>query len=143
MARGRVFDGFLLKPISEPALDEMIRRFLASLGHSTPASPGPEGPEHTASTGSPGLTGLHPDLNDLLRRESETLCDRLEAAIAVEDREAIRELAHTLKGLFGYFGRRELETAVRALETAALDEPPQQLRKRAKGLRKLLRDLAT
>ncbi len=135
IARGRVFDGFLLKPVSQPALDEMIRRFLASDGHSTPT---PLGPEGTPATGMPGLGELPADLNDLLHRESETLCDRLEAAIAVEDREAVRELAHTLKGLFGYFGRRELETAVRALETAALDERPQRLRERVKGLRKQL-----
>jgi CheY-like chemotaxis protein len=135
-AQERAFDGFLLKPVSEPALDDAIRRVLDHGGkHAGHATAEPVRPGSGSATGIPTLGRLPADLGDLLRRETDALCERLEAAIGGDDRDAIRELAHGLKGLYGYFGRRELQAAVRALEAAAVDESAQQLRERVKRLR--------
>ncbi len=126
----REFDGFLLKPISEPALDDAIRRVLEPGGR-----PEPFPPQNGPATAFPSIGILPAGWGERLQRETDALCDRLEVAISSDDREAIRELAHGLKGLCGFFERRDLEAAVRALEAAALNEGLAELRERVQRLR--------
>jgi two-component system sensor histidine kinase BarA len=118
------FDAFLLKPLSERALDGAIRRVLRS-GHGARDESRPDGPAATGNALT--LATLPADLGARLRQETESLLKQLEAAIARDDRVAIRELAHGLKGLYGYFGCPDLEAGVRALEAAAHAETPERL----------------
>ncbi len=127
------FDGFLLKPVSETALDRVISTALDPLERSVARSVHHE--NSTADYG-PAISRLPRDLADLLLRETQALCERLEAAIAMEDQDAVRELAHGLNGLYGYFGRRELEASARAFEAAVGNETASQLLERVKALRR-------
>ena len=113
IAQDGAFDGFLLKPVSETALDRAILAALDPMERSGARS---VHRENSAADYGSALSRLSGDLVELLLRETQTLYERLEAAIGIDDRDAVRQLAHGLKGLYGYFGRRELEASVRALE---------------------------
>jgi two-component system sensor histidine kinase BarA len=127
-------DGFLLKPISEPALDQVLTRLLAPSGTPGPsARPG----GGTVANAPPARPALPEDMHERLHQEIATLCDRLEPAIAAGDRPAVRELAHELKGLCGYFGLSDLQHAVRALEAAAAQASQADLQARLSTLRQL------
>lgn len=123
------FDGFLVKPVSETDLDDAIRRIIRG-GMESPR----EAERPRQSGASPAPCGLSEDLARQLRLECDALCKQLQDAISRDDRAEIRELAHGLKGLYGYTGQRTLLSAVRAFEAAAQNETSEQLSKRALGL---------
>lgn len=134
MEQNPVFDGFLLKPVNDAALDDTICRTLRPAGNGVRKPP--TGiiaiPEDTDTP-----VRLPSDLDTRLKREVEALCGRLNSAMGLGDRDAIRGLAHELKGLCGYFGAQSLTSVVRELEGAALEESLAELQERLRTVRRL------
>ena len=124
------FDGLVVKPISEAALDHVMQSALEAAG--APAVSAPPVMERAS-----GLPNAAADLDGQLRAELERLFDQIACGVDAGDRPAIRETLHQLKGLCGLYACHELASAVRALEAAATDQPMQTLRERLRDLRAL------
>lgn len=136
-----LFDGFLLKPVSELALDEAIRR--ACIGESTPAPGRVPAPIDGAAAeagqgalaqggapsrqGSPSAMMQNPEWRRRLNDELGRQVDQIRAAIAADDRQGLRARLHDLKGLCGLFGLHGLDAAISALSRTAATAPVQHL----------------
>ncbi|MCG6896226.1 MAG: response regulator [Thiocapsa sp.] len=129
-----IFDGFLLKPVWEGALDEALCRALASPDRTGPSMPDSAAPEHSVINADAPL--LPSTLDGRLLGEVRALLGRLATAVASRDRHAVGELSHELKGLCGFFGLRAFETGVRELERAAAEAPLTELQDRVRALQR-------
>jgi two-component system sensor histidine kinase BarA len=129
------FDGVIVKPISDAALDQAMQRAFDVERNPAVASM----PLQPSPRPAPGLPSGAADLEDQLRVELERLLRVLAQEIDAGDRSAIRETVHQLKGLCGLYARHELASAVGALEAAATEKPMQTLSERLRELRALVR----
>jgi two-component system sensor histidine kinase BarA len=123
------FDALLRKPIDEVALDRAIRAALDPAATLTVVP----GPSASVDTDLPHRCN---DLDDELAQEIERLLRLLATAIDKDDRSAIRETIHQLKGLSSVFERRDLAAELRDFETAAQSETLPALRARLRRLRR-------
>jgi HPt (histidine-containing phosphotransfer) domain-containing protein len=71
--------------------------------------------------GNPGLAG---EFIDLLIEESTPILDGLPALVAAGDAAAVREGAHSVKGIAGNVGAARLQAAALVLERSAADGSP-------------------
>jgi len=84
------------------------------------------------------LPRLIDDLDGRVAQEIDRLLGLLQTAVDADDRAAIRDAAHQLKGLSSMYGRDDLAAAVRDLETAALSASLATLRDHLLQLQRLL-----
>lgn len=114
------FDAMVIKPISDRALDQILAVYLGT--NATAAARQP----HRAAVGA-AAAGHGPITRRQIAGEIDRLLCQLAAAVAAAQRQQIRDTAHELKGLCGFFGYRALEAETRALEAAVDEASPAQL----------------
>ena len=123
------FDALVRKPIDEATLDRAIRTALAPTTLATEAA-APSAPADTE------LPRLCADLDGELSQEIKRLLGLLATAIHEDDRAAMLDTVHQLRGLSGVFERRELSAELRDFETAVRSETLTALRARLQRLRR-------
>ncbi|MEZ4407848.1 MAG: ATP-binding protein [Polyangiales bacterium] len=118
---------FLTKPVDRAALIDMVNQQMASPRRRAPSidRPRPTGSAVRAPASLPPLRSEFaddPDMADLVvtfATELPSRADAMRAALAAGDHDALRTLAHQLKGAAGGYGYPELTDAAAALEDAA------------------------
>jgi two-component system sensor histidine kinase BarA len=119
-----VFDAVLLKPISEAALDAALTRLFGA-GSTAPARGGrlPATPPPPEPAAQPAANALDSEWRRRLPDELAAQLAQIRAAIAAEDRTALQERLHDLKGLCGLLERPAVINRVRRLEAMAAEAP--------------------
>ncbi|WP_200347054.1 hybrid sensor histidine kinase/response regulator [Halochromatium glycolicum] len=138
--RAALFDAVLLKPIDEEGLDETLERLLAD-GSATSLQTGHRPDRPAAPVIDPGpVRAIRLDTEWRTRLDDELAMQvqGIGAAIAVEDRQALQERLHDLKGICGLFGLQGLTERVRGLSDMAATAPMATLCAEARVLKNLL-----
>lgn len=132
-----LFDGFLLKPVSETALDDAIGRALQDTrpqasSRSQLADLGGKREEQADSL------ALSPDWQHRLAEELNQQLEKIQTAIANADRKRLRRHLHDLRGVCGLFGLDGLSHSVREMSRIAKTAPMQMLDHRFDALREAI-----
>ncbi len=121
-------DDYISKPVKLDELAAALGRFLPTADALPLAARGSHPPDGAdgaidraalatlENSGAGAVVGLQAEVIDLFLNESRPLLDGLQAAIRQQDPTALRDLAHTLKGMSGYVGARRLPAICERLE---------------------------
>jgi len=134
-------NGHLTKPIDPTALIDSLVRWAAPSERNMDERAQPDAPAGAVPdqldlpgfdvAGSlrrlGGNRALYLRLLGMFRDDYAEIADRVEAAAAAGDLEAVREMAHTVRGVAGNFGAAELEAGAADLERASMSEAPEPL----------------
>jgi CheY-like chemotaxis protein len=141
--RDQVFDGFLLKPISEAALDAVLQQS----PRETPDAPASR--QHDTERFKPPVdehllqpARLTPDWRERLINEVTDQLDQINAAIDRGDRGRLQRRAHDLKGLCGFFDLASVTDRAVLLHQGAAEASWEDLRAQVDALRDMLAALA-